>query len=410
MATGCLSAPQHARLPGPRRASRATGTTPGRGRTRASTSPASASASSARLVGHPVDPVIAEQAAHLTVFQRTAELHVPAHNGPLDARVEQRRARPTTPSFARERDAGRRSASPIARARAVGARGDARGAPARVRGALGAAAASRSSAPSPTCCSTREANETAAEFVREKIRDDRAATRRSPSCSCPNDHPIRLASACASTPATSRRSTATTSRSSTCATTPIDEITPTGLRTADAEYELDVHRLRHRLRRDDRRAAAHRHPRPRRRRAARGVGGRPAHLPRPQVAGLPEPVHDHRAGSPSVLSNMVVSIEQHVDWIADCIDAHARPTALARIEATAEAQDAWVAHVERGRERHALPRVQLLVPRRQHPGQAARVHAVRRRRRRRTREKCDEVAANGYEGFALDAAAVEVGG
>ena len=41
-------------------------------------------------------------------------------------------------------------------------------------------------------------------------------------------------------------------------------------------------------------------------------------------------------GSPSVLSNMIVSIEQHVDWIADCV-AHLRARGLATIEATAEA-------------------------------------------------------------------------
>ena len=49
-------------------------------------------------------------------------------------------------------------------------------------------------------------------------------------------------------------------------------------------------------------------------------------------------------GSPSVLSNMIVSIEQHVDWIADCV-THLRERGLSTIEATAEAQEAWVQHV-----------------------------------------------------------------
>jgi cyclohexanone monooxygenase len=40
---------------------------------------------------------------------------------------------------------------------------------------------------------------------------------------------------------------------------------------------------------------------------------------------------------------MMVSIEQHVDWIADCL-AHLRAGDLETIEATAEAEDAWVAH------------------------------------------------------------------
>ena len=49
-------------------------------------------------------------------------------------------------------------------------------------------------------------------------------------------------------------------------------------------------------------------------------------------------------GSPSVLTNMVMSIEQHVDWIADAI-AHLQSHQLATIETTAAAEAAWVAHV-----------------------------------------------------------------
>jgi hypothetical protein len=41
---------------------------------------------------------------------------------------------------------------------------------------------------------------------------------------------------------------------------------------------------------------------------------------------------------------MPVSIEQHVEWVAECI-AHMRRNKLATIEATSEAQDAWGAHV-----------------------------------------------------------------
>lgn len=49
-------------------------------------------------------------------------------------------------------------------------------------------------------------------------------------------------------------------------------------------------------------------------------------------------------GSPSVLSNMVVSIEQHVDWIAACL-ADLRERGATKIEATLDAQDSWVDHV-----------------------------------------------------------------
>ena len=49
-------------------------------------------------------------------------------------------------------------------------------------------------------------------------------------------------------------------------------------------------------------------------------------------------------GSPSVLSNMIVSIEQHVDWIADCI-GYMRERDLDAMEASEDAEDKWVAHV-----------------------------------------------------------------
>src|SRR5439155_32775 len=62
------------------------------------------------------------------------------------------------------------------------------------------------------------------------------------------------------------------------------------------------------------------------------------------VAGFPNLFLITGPGSPSVLSNMIVSIEQHVDWIADCI-AYLSQHGRDGIEATAEAEEAWVAHV-----------------------------------------------------------------
>jgi cation diffusion facilitator CzcD-associated flavoprotein CzcO len=48
-------------------------------------------------------------------------------------------------------------------------------------------------------------------------------------------------------------------------------------------------------------------------------------------------------GSPSVLTNMIPTIEQHVDFIADCI-THMRENALTAIEPDVEAEDSWVAY------------------------------------------------------------------
>jgi cyclohexanone monooxygenase len=62
------------------------------------------------------------------------------------------------------------------------------------------------------------------------------------------------------------------------------------------------------------------------------------------VAGFPNLFLVTGPGSPSVLTNMVTSIEHHVQWISDAID-HLKRNGLGRIEATVEAQDDWVEFV-----------------------------------------------------------------
>jgi acetyl esterase/lipase len=52
-------------------------------------------------------------------------------------------------------------------------------------------------------------------------------------------------------------------------------------------------------------------------------------------------------GSPSVLSNMAVSIEQHVDWVSDCLD-HLRAAGYETIEPTEVAEAGWNQHVDDG--------------------------------------------------------------
>ena len=49
-------------------------------------------------------------------------------------------------------------------------------------------------------------------------------------------------------------------------------------------------------------------------------------------------------GSPSVLSNVVISIEQHVDWVARFLD-HLRARRVEAVDVRQEAEDAWVQHV-----------------------------------------------------------------
>jgi cyclohexanone monooxygenase len=62
------------------------------------------------------------------------------------------------------------------------------------------------------------------------------------------------------------------------------------------------------------------------------------------IAGFPNLFTITGPGSPSVLSNMLVSIEQHVDWLIDCFK-HMKEQNKRVFEADQTAEDAWVEHV-----------------------------------------------------------------
>jgi cation diffusion facilitator CzcD-associated flavoprotein CzcO len=187
-----------------------------------------------------------------------------------------------------------------------------------------------------------EANEIASEYIRNKIRE----TVKDPVTAellCPKDYPYG-----AKRPPIDTDYYETFNRDNVSLvdirTAPIQEITPNGLRTTEAEYELDVlvfatgfDAMTGSLLRID----------------ITGAGGLPLAKvweggPRTflglQIAGFPNMFMITGPGSPSVLLNMPVAIEQHVDWIADCIE-YMRQRGLTRVEATEAAQDAWVEHV-----------------------------------------------------------------
>ena len=181
----------------------------------------------------------------------------------------------------------------------------------------------------------------------------------------------------------------------------IERITETGIQTAQGHFELDVivfatgfDALTGALARIDIRG-----------RAGRALRDTWADGPRTylglQTAGFPNLFTVTGPGSPSVLVNMVVASEQHVEWIGACL-AWMRERGLATIEPTREAQDAWVEHVNQiavgtmwtaptcnswylganipGKPRVFMPYV---------GGLPAYI------------EKAETIAANGYEGFAL---------
>jgi cyclohexanone monooxygenase len=116
-------------------------------------------------------------------------------------------------------------------------------------------------------------------------------------------------------------------------------------------------------------------------------------------AGFPNLFMVTGPGSPSVLTNMLPSIEQHVEWIADCL-ADLAKEGHGLIEPTVESEDDWVEHVNRlagftlyptcnswylGANVPGKPRV--FMP---HIGYPDYVRT------------CERVAAKGYQGFALN--------
>lgn len=340
-------------------------------------------------------PQIAAQAAHLYAFQRTPNYSVPAHNGPIDPAVvadwkvnraayrQQQRAS-AVGILAIEATERLALETPPDERREVFERKWAQGG-----FALGGAFADTGV--------NLEANATAAAFVADKIRE----IVRDPKVAellTPKDYPFGTKRLCVDTGYYEmfNRDNVTLVDVSKA---PIEGITPTGIRTAAGEYAVDsivfaigFDAMTGALGKID----------------IRGRGGlalkdKWAHGPRTYLglmsAGFPNLFMVTGPGSPSVLSNMVVSIEQHVDWITDCID-HLNGRQLSSIEATAEAEDGWVAHVNEVADATLYPLASSWYLGANVPGKP-RVFMPYVGGVGPYREKCDQVAADGYEGFTL---------
>ena len=125
------------------------------------------------------------------------------------------------------------------------------------------------------------------------------------------------------------------------------------------------------------------------------------------VAGFPNLFTITGPQSPSVLSNMPVSIEQHVEWVTDCID-NMRKTGKTIIEATPQAQEQWVAHVNEVVNATLMVERQLLVHECQHPRQTARVSALSGPGRcRRLPEEVRRGRGQGLRGIRIGVADLE---
>ncbi len=342
-------------------------------------------------------PLIAAQARSLVVFQRTATYAVPARNAPLDPAYEARiksdykgfRARNSRMpgAYGSEIPRGEASALEVSaqeREQVYRLRWE--------RGGLGFLGGFRDLMLDP------QANQTAAQFVRDRIaetvQDPELASKLTPRqligckrlCIDTNYYEtynrpnVRLVDVSAA---------------------PIEAITATGVRTGGELHEFDClvfatgfDAMTGTLAKID----------------IRGRGGLalrdkwaagPRTLLGLGVAGFPNLFNVAGPGSPSVLANMLVAIEHHVDWIADCI-AHLRSTGSDLIEATEPAEDRWVEHVNAVADRTVYPgcnswylganvpgKPRVFMPLVGFPDYV---------------DRCAAVAAAGYEGFRLEAA------
>jgi cyclohexanone monooxygenase len=117
------------------------------------------------------------------------------------------------------------------------------------------------------------------------------------------------------------------------------------------------------------------------------------------MAGFPNLFMITGPQSPGVKSQMILSCEQHVDWIAHCL-THLRANALHRIEPEWDAEDAWVQHTNEVADGTLYPLANSWYTGANIPGKP-RVFMPYVGGVTAYKKKCDEVAAKGYEGFVL---------
>ena len=189
-------------------------------------------------------------------------------------------------------------------------------------------------------------------------------------------------------------------------TAPIESITETGVRTADAEYEFDIIVLATGF-------DAMTGPL-----MKLGIVGRDglklsdkwAHGPRTYlgltVSGFPNLFLITGPQSPSVLYNMPLAIEDHVDFVAEAI-TYMRDRGLDVIEATRESEDKWVADALEISSQTLLPGTDSWYMGANIPGKP-RICMLYLGGAPAYRATCDDVVTKGYAGFTLDRAAVPV--
>ncbi len=337
-------------------------------------------------------PIMAKQAGELVVFQRTANFSVPAWNRPLepDELAEAKRTYPELRAANRQTMVGFGARSPVATESALAVDDEHRERTYEEkwqRGGLGFLGGYTD------LLMSKDANDTVGDFIRRKIReivkDAKTADLLSPTqvVGCKrlcvdtgyfetfNRENVRLVDINAD---------------------PIVRLTETGLQTEGESYDFDIivfatgfdamtgALLKAEITGRD------------------GTSLRDAWSEGPKTyLGLSVPKFPNMfmitgPGSPSVLTNMITSIEQHVEWIADAITHVGN---LGRIEATQEATDEWVAHVNLIADLTLFPTCNSWYLGANIPGKKRVFMPLLGFQP--YMQRCDDVAAQGYDGFVV---------
>jgi cyclohexanone monooxygenase len=342
-------------------------------------------------------PIIAQQAKHLTVFQRTANFSLPARNMPMPEEKERRH---------KAEYAARRAAA-METPFAIG------GHPKPTRSALEVSEDERNKAYEAKwqeggsisylyaytdLLVNKQSNDTASEFARNKIRGI-VKDKKTAELLAPKDHPIGTKRLCLDTNYYETYNRPNVSLVD-VRSDPIEQITEAGLRLrSGTSFELDAivfatgfDAMTGALNEIDVRtsegAVLRRH----------WEGGPLTYLGL-MVAGFPNMFIVTGPGSPGVKTQMIASIEQHVDWIAAAID-HLHKHQLDRIAPAPQAEADWVAHVNQVADSTLYPLANSWYMGANIPGKP-RVFMPYVGGFDRYKKHCDSIAAKGYEGFRL---------
>lgn len=340
-------------------------------------------------------PVIAETAEHFTVFQRTPNFSVPAHNGPLTKEFQQYVKGNVSEIVDLVRSSPNGHPWKISERKAASTEPEKRKELYEEAWKIGGL---RFRATFEDLLKDKSANDTAAEFIKDKIRDvvDDPET----AAKLTNiDHPYA-----AKRPPIDTHYFETFNQDHVdlvdIRANPIAEITPQGIRTDNAEYPLDIIVFATGF--DAMTGTL----------LSLNITGRdgvslseawsegPRNYLGLQITGFPNMFTITGPGSPSVLCNMPVAIEQHVEWITDCI-AHMRENDITTVEAQDDAMDEWVEQVNAAANATLLPQAnhswylganipgkpRVFMP---YPGGMKHYADI-----------CSAIAAGGYKGFSL---------